>query len=100
MVSYCLEPKLQFLDVLAEGLTRAETGGILAIRSGGDCNNIDRAVAINNIRSALLDRLMLTLTSAGGAGINLAFANQVILCELLWNYQDELQVIDRCHRQP
>lgn len=91
---------VQFLDVLAEALSRREMGSVSAIRFDGDCDDTDRAIAIDDFKSASPHRPMLTSTGAGGAGINLAFANQLILCETLWNHQDELQVIDRCHRQP
>jgi hypothetical protein len=91
---------VQFLDVLAEALSRKETGGISAIRFDGDHDTTDRNLAIEEFQSASPDRPMLTSTGAGGAGINLAFANQVILCEVLWNHQDEMQVKDRCHRYP
>lgn len=90
---------VQLLDVIAEVLSRPEYGTVAAIRFDGDCDDTDRAMAIDDFRGASCDRPMLISTGAGGAGVNLAFANQVILCETLWNYQDEMQAIDRAHRQ-
>ncbi|KAF2279953.1 P-loop containing nucleoside triphosphate hydrolase protein [Westerdykella ornata] len=93
---------VKFLDVLAEVLSRDESGraGVNCYQFDGKLDDIERSVTLKDFKEAPPSRPLLTSTGAGGNGLNLTCANQVILCEPLWNAQDEQQVIDRCHRQP
>lgn len=50
----------------------------------------------NNENSAV--RVMLLSLTAGGVGLNLVGANQMIILDLHWNPQWEMQVKDRIHR--
>ena len=68
-------------------------------RFDGRVNSIDeRAGIINNFKENDACRVLLTSLGAGGEGLNLTFANHVVLLEPYWNLAAEQQAIDRLHR--
>ena len=68
-------------------------------RFDGRVNSIDeRAEIITNFRENNACQVLLTSLGAGGEGLNLTFANHVVLLEPYWNLAAEQQAIDRLHR--
>jgi SNF2 family DNA or RNA helicase len=68
-------------------------------RFDGRVNSIDeRADIINTFRENSACQVLLTSLGAGGEGLNLTFANHVVLLEPYWNLAAEQQAIDRLHR--
>lgn len=76
-----------FLGILAEVLSRAEYGHIDCYRFDGDLDKSERSIAIDGHK-----------TGSGGAGLNMPWANYIILCETDWNHQDHQQLMDGAHR--
>jgi SNF2 family DNA or RNA helicase len=68
-------------------------------RFDGRVNSIDeRGDIINVFRDEPSCHVLLTSLGAGGEGLNLIFANHVVLMEPYWNCAAEQQAIDRLHR--
>jgi SNF2 family DNA or RNA helicase len=68
-------------------------------RFDGRVNSIDeRGDIINEFRKQADCHILLTSLGAGGEGLNLIFANHVVLMEPYWNCAAEQQAIDRLHR--
>lgn len=73
--------------------------GIKYARFDGRVNSIDeRGDIIAQFKEDPTCRVLLTSLGAGGEGLNLTFANHVILMEPYWNCAAEQQAIDRLHR--
>lgn len=84
------------LDLLAMML---ECMGVQYARFDGRVNSIDeRGDIINVFRDDTQCPILLTSLGAGGEGLNLIFANHVVLMEPYWNCAAEQQAIDRLHR--
>jgi SNF2 family DNA or RNA helicase len=84
------------LDLLALML---EVMGLPFSRFDGRVNSMDeRGDIIVNFREHDECRVLLTSLGAGGEGLNLTFANHVILMEPYWNCAVEQQAVDRLHR--
>lgn len=84
------------LDMLALML---DCMGVQYARFDGRVNSIDeRGDIINQFREQPECHILLTSLGAGGEGLNLIFANHVILMEPYWNCAAEQQAIDRLHR--
>jgi SWI/SNF-related matrix-associated actin-dependent regulator of chromatin subfamily A member 5 len=68
-------------------------------RIDGLTTHEDRIEAIDQYNAPNLDKFIFLLTTrAGGLGINLTSADIVILFDLDWNPQADLQAMDRAHR--
>ena len=68
-------------------------------RIDGSTLHEDRIAAIDDYNAEDLDKFVFLLTTrAGGLGINLTLADIVILYDLDWNPQADLQAMDRAHR--
>ena len=73
--------------------------GIEFGRFDGRVNSIDeRADIILKFKTTRRCQVLLTSLGAGGEGLNLTFANHVVLMEPYWNIAVEQQAIDRLHR--
>ena len=73
--------------------------GIEFGRFDGRVNSIDdRADIISKFKTVPTCQVLLTSLGAGGEGLNLTFANHVVLMEPYWNIAVEQQAIDRLHR--
>jgi len=84
------------LDMLALML---DCMGVRYARFDGRVNSLDeRGDIINQFREEEGCHILLTSLGAGGEGLNLIFANHVILMEPYWNCAAEQQAIDRLHR--
>ena len=84
------------LDMLALML---DCMGVPYARFDGRVNSLDeRGDIINQFREEEGCHILLTSLGAGGEGLNLIFANHVILMEPYWNCAAEQQAIDRLHR--
>lgn len=84
------------LDMLALML---DCMGVPYARFDGRVNSLDeRGDIINQFREREGCHILLTSLGAGGEGLNLIFANHVILMEPYWNCAAEQQAIDRLHR--
>jgi SNF2 family DNA or RNA helicase len=84
------------LDMLALML---ECMNVRYARFDGRVNSIDeRGDIINVFRDDAECHILLTSLGAGGEGLNLIFANHVVLMEPYWNCAAEQQAIDRLHR--
>lgn len=84
------------LDLLAALLTFLEIG---FARFDGRVNSIDeRGDIIHHFKTRVECSVLLTSLGAGGEGLNLTFANHVILMEPYWNLAVEQQAIDRLYR--
>lgn len=84
------------LDLLALLLERM---GLNVARYDGRVNSVDeRTDIIDTFRNDPGCRVLLTSLGAGGEGLNLVFANHVILMEPYWNCAAEQQAVDRLHR--
>lgn len=84
------------LDLLAAML---QFMGIEYGRFDGRVNSIDeRADIILKFKTTQKCQVLLTSLGAGGEGLNLTFANHVVLMEPYWNIAVEQQAIDRLHR--
>lgn len=85
----CLDLFACMLDVM----------GYKYARFDGRVNGTDeRGDIITQFRDERECRVLLTSLGAGGEGLNLTFANHVILMEPYWNCAMEQQAIDRLHR--
>lgn len=68
-------------------------------RIDGSTEHEDRVEAIDEFNKPGSDRMIFLLTTrAGGLGINLTTADQVVLYDSDWNPQADLQAMDRAHR--
>lgn len=68
-------------------------------RIDGSTVHEDRVAAIDDYSRPDSDKFLFLLTTrAGGLGINLTSADQVILYDSDWNPQADLQAMDRAHR--
>lgn len=68
-------------------------------RIDGSTIHEDRISAIDEFNKPKSDKFIFLLTTrAGGLGINLTTADQVILYDSDWNPQADLQAMDRAHR--
>lgn len=68
-------------------------------RIDGSTVHEDRVAAIDDYSRPDSDKFLFLLTTrAGGLGINLTAADQVILYDSDWNPQADLQAMDRAHR--
>jgi hypothetical protein len=84
------------LDLLA---TMLDVMGIHFARFDGRVNSIDeRGDIITEFKEEPSCAVLLTSLGAGGEGLNLTFANHVILMEPYWNVAAEQQAVDRLHR--
>lgn len=84
------------LDMLS---TMLDVMGFQYARFDGRVNSIDeRGDIITQFREQRACRVLLTSLGAGGEGLNLTFANHVILMEPYWNCAAEQQAVDRLHR--
>lgn len=84
------------LDLLAELLRFLDLG---FARFDGRVNSLEeRSDVITYFKNNDGCQVLLTSLGAGGEGLNLTFANHVILMEPYWNLAVEQQAIDRLHR--
>lgn len=84
------------LDLLA---TMLDVMGVRFARFDGRVNSIDeRGDIITEFKEQRTCSVLLTSLGAGGEGLNLTFANHVILMEPYWNVAAEQQAVDRLHR--
>lgn len=83
------------LDILEAVL---ETLGISFVRLDGSTKMEDRQVIIDAFTKDEGIKVFMLSTKAGGAGINLAAADKVVILEGGFNPQDEVQAENRAHR--
>lgn len=67
-------------------------------RLDGSCENNQRAASIDRFKNDPEKFVFLLSTRAAGTGLNLTNANTVILFDLDWNPQNDIQAEARCHR--
>lgn len=72
--------------------------GILFGTIKGDIQVKKRQSIINKFRSDEDCEFLIVSIRAGGTGLNLAFANNVMICDPWWNPSHEDQAIGRVHR--
>jgi SNF2 family DNA or RNA helicase len=93
-------PYLKFLFILEEAIIRCYPGqGVRILRYDGTMSAVDRQIALENFQAAPPSAVMLMTPGAGGAGLNITCASILILCQALWNSNDEDQIKARIHRQ-
>ncbi|PNS13958.1 hypothetical protein CAC42_1449 [Sphaceloma murrayae] len=83
------------LDILEAVLS---TLGISFVRLDGGTKMNDRQVIIDAFTQDTGIKVFMLSTKAGGAGINLAAADKVVILEGGFNPQDEIQAENRAHR--
>lgn len=83
------------MDILEEVL---ETLNIKFLRLDGSTNMADRQDMIDKFYTDETIPVFMLSTRAGGAGINLAAANKVIIFDSGFNPQDDIQAENRAHR--
>jgi SNF2 family DNA or RNA helicase len=84
------------LDLLGLLLDRMH---IPTARYDGRVNSVEeRTDIIQTFKTDPTCKVLLTSLGAGGEGLNLVFANHVILMEPYWNCAAEQQAVDRLHR--
>ncbi|KZS88385.1 hypothetical protein SISNIDRAFT_418266 [Sistotremastrum niveocremeum HHB9708] len=84
-----------YLDLIQPFLKDA---GFKYVRYDGSMNPIERAKAIETIKTSRSTTVILISFKAGGTGLNLVACNNVILTDLWWNPALEDQAFDRAHR--
>jgi SWI/SNF-related matrix-associated actin-dependent regulator 1 of chromatin subfamily A len=75
-----------------------ETAKIRYTRFDGATKVNERQTLIDNFRDDDSITAFLLSTGAGGTGVNLAFANKVIIFDSSFNPQDDIQAENRAHR--
>ncbi|KAI9745132.1 MAG: hypothetical protein M1818_001410 [Claussenomyces sp. TS43310] len=83
------------LDILESVL---QTALIQYMRFDGTTKVNERQTLIDNFRDDTSITTFLLSTGAGGTGINLMFANKVIIFDSSFNPQDDIQAENRAHR--
>ncbi|KAJ3362470.1 hypothetical protein HDU91_003403 [Kappamyces sp. JEL0680] len=83
------------LDLAATALARE---GFKSVRYDGSMSNDDREESLQVFRDSKSVTCCLVSLKAGGVGLNLVAASQVIMLDLWWNPALEEQAIDRIHR--
>ncbi|KAF4552557.1 ATP-dependent helicase fft2-like protein [Elsinoe fawcettii] len=83
------------LDILESVLS---TLGIRFVRLDGSTKMDDRQALIDAFTADAGIKVFMLSTKAGGAGINLAAADKVVILEGGFNPQDEIQAENRAHR--
>jgi len=83
------------LDIVGAHLTQA---GLGFVRLDGQCSLAQRQAAIQRFQDSPSVRCFLISLGAGGTGLNLVSANQVVLLEPWWNPSVDDQAIQRIHR--
>ena len=86
---------VQVLDILEHVM---ETLGVSFFRLDGSTNVAERQSMIDEYNLNPSITVFLLSTKAGGAGINLASANKVIIFDSSFNPQDDIQAENRAHR--
>jgi SNF2 family DNA or RNA helicase len=93
-------PYLKFLFVLEEAIVRRYPGqGVRILRYNGTMSVVDRQIALENFEDAPALAVMLMTPGVGGVGLNITCASILILCQPLWNSNDEDKIKARIHRQ-
>lgn len=86
----------QMLDIMEDYLIFR---GYKYCRIDGSTSSFDRDMQMADFNNATSDKFVFLLsTRAGGLGINLQAANNVIIYDSDWNPQMDLQAQDRAHR--
>jgi SNF2 family DNA or RNA helicase len=67
-------------------------------RIDGSLSQADRAAALKGFEESPSKSVILLSLMAASTGLNMAFANHVILLDFWWNPTVEDQAVDRCHR--
>ncbi|KAF2221264.1 SNF2 family N-terminal domain-containing protein, partial [Elsinoe ampelina] len=83
------------LDILEAVLS---TLGIRFVRLDGSTKMEERQMLIDDFTNDTEIKVFMLSTKAGGAGINLAAADKVVILEGGFNPQDEIQAENRAHR--
>lgn len=78
--------------------TMLNNNNIKSIIITGDTANKQRQTLINQFKDDKDINVLLLSLKVGGVGLNLNFANNVILLNPWWNESTELQAMDRLHR--
>lgn len=98
--------RIMFLDIVHEAMKRkAKEDDLIKFTMGrfdGTIGSPDRRAAIlGDFNNPNRDPLVLLCTvGAGGTGLNIAGANQLIICEPLWSPGQEAQIKGRVYRMP
>eukprot|EP01135_Chromosphaera_perkinsii_P012014 Nk52_evm22s2568 gene=Nk52_evmTU22s2568 len=85
----------KFLDIIRREL---KNFNIENVTLDGTMNRKERKIAINRFRHEDNIKVFLISMKAGGVGLNLTRANNVVLTDLWWNRAVENQAMDRIHR--
>jgi SNF2 family DNA or RNA helicase len=72
--------------------------GIKCLRYDGSMNNADREAVLDEFSYSKEKNVLLISLKAGGVGLNLTSASNVVMLDLWWNPAVEDQAIDRVHR--
>lgn len=75
-----------------------EANGISCGIIQGDVENSERTAAVNRFQEGGCDALLITLKT-GGRALNIPAAHEVIIADLWWNPQVEIQAIGRTQRR-
>lgn len=84
-----------FLDIIESVL---HTHNIQYVRLDGTMTAQSRAKSMQSFHTDVNIQVFLISLKAGGVGLNLTAANQVIMMDIWWNPYAEDQAIDRVHR--
>lgn len=84
-----------FLDILDE---YCEYRGIRYCRLDGTTELEERDRLMNDFNNTDKYQLFILSTRAGGLGINLVGADRVIIYDIDWNPQNDIQAMDRAYR--
>ncbi|CED84401.1 snf2 family dna-dependent atpase [Phaffia rhodozyma] len=85
----------KMLDVIQPFL---KSTGVKFVRYDGSMDNVKRELSLTAIKTDPSVKVILISFKAGGVGLNLTCANNVILTDLWWNPALEEQAFDRAHR--
>ncbi|KAK4032651.1 P-loop containing nucleoside triphosphate hydrolase protein, partial [Parachaetomium inaequale] len=92
-------PSLMFLDVLGEALRRMLRSSVVIAEFNGTVDVIGRAEILRRFNGpSITPNVLLLSAQAGGVGLNIAGASQIILTEPFWSPGDESQLIGRADR--
>ncbi|PNS16785.1 hypothetical protein CAC42_4749 [Sphaceloma murrayae] len=93
---------LRFLDILDAAICKDplwQQRNVIPIRFDGTTKDADRELRRSKFEDQETWAPILITAGAGGSGMNLTAATQVIQCEPWWNSNDELQAYARAWRQ-
>ncbi|KAI8886671.1 hypothetical protein K501DRAFT_321812 [Backusella circina FSU 941] len=84
-----------FLDLIQQALLHED---IIFTRLDGTLQQFQRERVLKEFSESAETNVLLISLKAGGVGLNLTCANQVIMMDPWWNFAVEAQAIDRIHR--